>query len=99
MSIEKIWYRLANDSNKEMKRAFVIWKEKKMYEKHSLQILRRVTKKRNLRRLDEAMNTWGRYSKELEYHCRIRLLHREFTRKAYLSHCFHELKGCVRVER
>ena len=32
-SIEKIWYRLIEDSKKEMKRAFEIWKQKKSFEK------------------------------------------------------------------
>lgn len=70
-SIEKIWFRMVSDSKKELKRAFDIWKQLRVYEKHSLLVLRRVTKKRNLRRLEQAVNIWKRYSQELEYHCRI----------------------------
>ena len=77
-----------NDSRQEMKRALDIWRQKKLYEKDALLKLRRVTKKRNNRRMEDAFKMWERYCNELEYHCRIRVLHISFTRKAFLSHVF-----------
>lgn len=82
-----------------MKRAFDIWKQKKQGENKMSLAIRRVIHKRNLRRMDSAMQIWLRYSQELEYHCRTRILHKDFTRKAFLSHVFCEFKMQIRVAK
>lgn len=61
-SIEKIWFRLVTDSRKEIKRAFDVWKQKRVFERHTLGVVRRVVRNINLRRLEQAMLIWRRYS-------------------------------------
>lgn len=98
-AIQKIWNRLFNDSLQEKKRALDIWKHKQGYEGKKHLRLRRIFKKKNDRRCEDAFQVWLRYSKELEYHCRVKVLHMNFTRKVYLSHVFHEFRDQVMTEK
>ena len=62
-------------------------------------VLKRVTKNRNIRKMEHAFSRWNRYSQELEYHCRVTLLHRDFTRKSFLTQSFTEMRVCTTIAK
>lgn len=88
-----IWHRLQTESRREKKRYFDIWKQKREFEKGALLKLRRIFKKKHLRRCEDVFQAWLSYCNLLEYHCRIKILHIDFTKKHFLSHAFHEFKN------
>jgi hypothetical protein len=90
---------LLTDSLREKKRHFDIWKQKKEFEGKTLLRLKRIFKKSHLRKCEDAFQSWTRYSNELEYHCRVRVLHLGYTRKQFMSHAFHEFRNQIRVEK
>lgn len=98
-SIERIWHLLNRGAKQEQKRALAIWKERQSFDKYKLRKIKAVLRKRNNNNLTIAMNFWRGYSNVLNHHCRVHILHQEFTQKVFLSQVFSQMKFVLRNDK
>jgi len=98
-AIEKIWYLLKWNAKCELKTALQIWKEAHGFDNHKLRRFRALIRKQNQDNLSYCVNTWRSFGKYMEYQCRVKVTHMEFTQKLFLSQLFSQMRGVIRTEK
>eukprot|EP00347_Sterkiella_histriomuscorum_P005910 403354803 len=91
-AIQRIWNIQCKDLNQELKRSFIIWKER--LDKFNLQKtkVKKLIWKLYFNKLSGAFNNWQNHVTNIDAQVRLNLLSKQFSQKQYLTILFHNFK-------
>jgi len=98
-AINKVWEKLCQSANADVKRALNIWKEKNRFDNKKVARFRKILMRRLHFALNQALVRWKNFSIEINQACRMILLKQEYSQKFYLTTLFNAFKYEVRVQK
>jgi hypothetical protein len=98
-AINKVWEKLCQSANADVKRAVNIWKEKNRFDNKRVARFKKILIKRMHESMSQALLRWKGFSIEVDQACRMIMLQREYSQKAYLTTVFNAFRYEVRGEK